>query len=342
MTPDGVKRYVEDEFRRLQSFPIPSNANPTFLPIYLSGGIGDVIASLDCVLELAKRYRYCVYTKHLSTLKYFAPSLLAAEDMPNFTWFLNIDTRAEFRFQDGFHGFAAREHEGLFLQQPDFAKRLAKTGDKYFLNSIYGEAYEIGKREFAWSTLGFDSPLLLTQHHRRDPKKQITIHDGFDISNGASVKDRCTKQWHILSWIELVAALKRELPDYEIIQVGNSTARFITGVDRQLRGKTTITEAFDVISESVLHIDGDSGLVHAATRMQVPCVVLWGPTPEYFYGYEQNTNLKNSPCAHPCYWINQDWMGRCAAGFETPRCMDQIAPTTVLDAALKILKGPRP
>lgn len=166
----------------------------------------------------------------------------------------------------------------------------------------------------------------------------ITIHDGYDVSYlNTLVENRATKQWNLDHWVYLVKEFKREYPGYKIFQLGSKTSRPIKGVHHNLISKTTITEAFDIISNSRLHIDGDSGLMHAATKMNVPCITLWGPTPMDFYGYRQNVNIKSSVCSHACYGLKEDWNNKCPIGYDSPKCMDAITPEQILLEIKKVL-----
>jgi ADP-heptose:LPS heptosyltransferase len=101
--------------------------------------------------------------------------------------------------------------------------------------------------------------------------------------------------------------------------------------------KTTLPEAFDIISKSRLHIDTDSGLAHAATAMSVPVVAIFGPSPKDFYGHAQNTNLfSTKTCSGGCFHLGErwqvGWMDKCPIGYQTPRCMDDVDPAMVLSA----------
>ncbi len=160
--------------------------------------------------------------------------------------------------------------------------------------------------------------------------KYITVHDGFDANSYSLVERSSTKQWPLIFWNGLVYLLKESYPDYSIIQLGRSpTARVIEGTDCRI-DKTTISEAFDLVRRSSLHIDGDSGLVHAAARMKTPCVVLWGPTPDYFYGYPQNLNIRSDACTGSCYGLTKTWMATCPASIGYAACMYGIEPKEVM------------
>ena len=97
--------------------------------------------------------------------------------------------------------------------------------------------------------------------------------------------------------------------------------------------KYILGESFElvthVLQNSMLHVDIEGGLVHLATQLGTKCVVLFGPTPEFFYGYEENINIKVGDC-HDCYGVYLD-SNRCARGMEKPECMYNITPEIVMD-----------
>jgi len=281
-----LDNFIEQEFglflRKKYSPPI----DPTFIPIHLRGGIGDVIALSDMVSLLAERYQVLVYTEHSEALKYFCPKLLVKKKLPDYTWYLEIDNVARLVKKESFRGFLIKDHEDLFRNQQAFINQnsqiryLIDQDRKYFLISKYAKSLGLNKRSFPLYSLGFPEvpqnfPMAFKP--RVSPSNIITIHDGIDGSQ--IISGRATKQWKWSHWNELVRLLKAKFPGHKIIQLGAKTSREIDGVHECLINKTTITEAFDILSTSLLHVDGDSGLVHAATRMQIPCVVLWGPTP---------------------------------------------------------------
>ncbi len=254
--------------------------------------------------------------------------------MPEFTWQLEFNTIAKFHFRHYFHGFLMQEYKDLYLQQQDYFKEkprletLVKTHfDKFFLIANYAKEMGIDRRSFPMHCLGYDDDLQFGVTPNSSRSKIITIHDGFDIHNRNIVSGRATKTWKWDHWNDLVRMLHAQYPDYKVIQLGASpTARPIDGVDECLIDKTTITEAFDIVAKSSLHIDGDSGLVHAAARLDTPAIVLWGPTPDNFYGYDQHTSIRSKACEGSCYGVKTNWNDKCPIGHASPICMDEITP----------------
>lgn len=329
---------MEFEYKRFQSARHLERHNPAFIPVRLTGGIGDVIISVDAVKRLSQDHLIVVYTEHLEAFEYFYPDkILAFKDMPNYTWRIDLNQTSKFYFEEGFYKFLSGDHEKLFLKQrslfkqdPMIEKITNHNEDKYFVNAMYSKEKGWDRTTLPLRSLGYDDVIPFFSFPREVPSNYITIHDGYDTNASTLVSGRSTKQWDIDYWRTLVNALHTEHPDYEIIQLGSSTSRPIEGVDKCLINQTTLTQAFQILSRSMLHIDGDSGLVHAATRMNVPCVVMFGPTPDYFYGYPQNMNLRSAVCKEPCFWTTKTWMDKCPKEYSEPVCMNYIQPSQVL------------
>lgn len=323
-----------------------SSWNPTFIPIHLTGGIGDVVMSVDALLKLNKLFDIVVYTGHPSVLKYFVgDTLKIIKGMPDFNWHLEICIAARFKKSDNFSGFLCESHKYLYMNQQElFANDhelyciVNSEEEKLFMLGQYGIDHGIHRSDFAMYCLGLDKPTKVFQPDKILKDKVITIHDGFDTQNRSLVSGRATKQWDWRLWNSLVKNLKIRYADYKIVQLGSpETSRPIDGVDENLIGKTNITEAFDLLNKASAHIDGDSGLVHAATRMQTPCVVFWGPSPALFNGYEQNINIQSDSCRGGCHGLSRSWNDKCVLGYQTPICMDTISPDTVIGKLSNII-----
>ena len=167
-------------------------------------------------------------------------------------------------------------------------------------------------------------------------KRYITVHDGFDTSfvpAGESV----TKCWPIGHWNKLVAILKDKCPDITVVQLGTVTSRKIDKVDLDLRNKTTLEEATWIIKHSMLHIDGESGVVRLAHALHTKSVVLFGPTSKTFFSFDSNINLSSSVCGD-CWWSTNDWLSHCPRGLAVPECLDKLAPEQVFQQIEAYLK----
>lgn len=342
MNPDRLDALKMASLTQIKNIQHPGAVYPSFLPIHLTGGIGDVIMSVDAIKLLAKEYYLAVYTPHIEALKYFYPEVLAFDGLPNFAWRIDFNTLAKFEFSDGFSRFLNEDHEGLFLKQraafinePRLQSLTKLFPTKFFMIADYAKEINVDRRMFPLRCLGYKANIPIEAMSFRK-SNYITIHDGFDKNSYSLVEGRSTKQWSVRHWNDLVYFLKQSYPRHRIIQLGvSTTARVIDGVDECLIDKTTITQAFDLIRHASLHIDGDSGLVHAAARLQTPSVVLWGSTPMEFYGYKQNINIKSNVCSGGCYGVIDTWMKDCAVGWTYPRCMDEISPAMVMDRIKK-------
>ncbi|RZV38729.1 MAG: hypothetical protein EVJ48_06370 [Candidatus Acidulodesulfobacterium acidiphilum] len=168
--------------------------------------------------------------------------------------------------------------------------------------------------------------------------KFITVHDGWD-ENTKTKTGSSTKSYPPQKWQELVSLLKHEFPDYTVVQLGGlGNGSDITGIDLNLRGKTTLKEAASLLAVSSLHIDTDSGLVHIAVSLGTPCAVLYGPTNADYCSYSRFPNyitVTQSLCGN-CWWSTDDWMENCPRGLNASECMNSIEPIDIIKSINEI------
>lgn len=334
---------VQEHQIRLTQYP--KMTNPGKMPVLVNGGVGDVIMNIPVVSELFLLGPIEIFTQHVSTFNHFKPDWVQEAKkapIPDYTWFLEINTICRFHWQNGFSKILP-DWEWLWVKQQklldrDPFLRTVLQNHPLMDSSLarYARARCLDRVDFPFFSL--DIPR--THIHKNDraiPEKYITIHDGYEIASAPQVRGRATKLWKWEYWNQLVRELKRDYPDYKILQLGTNTARPIDGVDECWINQTTLIQAFEILKHSALHIDGDSGLAHAATALQVPCVVMFGPTPDYFYGYKQNENIRASTCVDACYWIKKDWLSQCPIGYNAPKCMDDISVEEVMERVRKRL-----
>ncbi|WP_026509899.1 glycosyltransferase family 9 protein [Butyrivibrio sp. LC3010] len=138
-----------------------------------------------------------------------------------------------------------------------------------------------------------------------------------------------TKVWPSDYYKTLIRMIKRKYPNIRIIQIGSKDVTAIEGADDYLFGLDLEIIKF-VLKNSVCHFDCEGGLVHMASQLGTKCFVLFGPTPEAFFGYKENTNITSDICRE-CFGVIPDWYTRCYK-YPAPVCMKSIHPERVFDA----------
>jgi len=316
------------------------------LHVAVMGGIGDVILSYALLDALERRYgRFRFYTNQPDTYRFYSERE-ADGDCADFVKLDQSDAPTCLVGIDTFSLVINRSKDARFQKLLDLNTKFivehqlqSYVEDRPFKDGIAADF--MGGKGFTRSSL---SAAMLGFHDlrfvRRRPKplrtwlrRYVTIHDGFGTYHADNGATGCTKTWPRERWEELVGLLKAKYPDHAIVQLGHpSTARHVPGVDHSFIGTFSIADTFRILAHSKLHIDGDSGLTHAATSFGVPTVALFGPTPGGYFGYPQNVNLQSNAC-RPCYWSNDTWLERCPRGFRAPICMTTITPYQVLAGA---------
>ncbi len=165
----------------------------------------------------------------------------------------------------------------------------------------------------------------------------ITIHNGWDNVTHRSTMN-ATKGWPVPHYERFVAGFKERFPEVAVVQLGAKTSRPIAGTDINLLNDTSLHEAGWILKHSLLHVDGDSGLVHLARALHTKSLVLFGPTNHDFFRYAQNETCFSTICNN-CWWSTHDWMRSCPRGLEVPECMKSIEPAAVLDIAERDLRS---
>ena len=166
---------------------------------------------------------------------------------------------------------------------------------------------------------------------------------GMDISNkplivlapGASRWG--TKKWPIEYFSQLSGML---IEKYHVCVMGGeqefALGRVISAEHPQditnLCGKSSISEAVDVIAAAECVVANDSGLMHVAAAVGTPIVGIYGPTsPEAYPPLSDSKEIcwENTLCS-PCY------MNQCPYGHHA--CMKEITPQQVLSRILKLVE----
>ncbi len=315
--------------------------------VRITGGIGDLIVGLGAAEALDQKVGDVrVYSKWPEIAAMFStlPQDFDENLMKEGTdWMVHLNAFAFFKFESNFKGFKNSKLNEVLVAHREWVGsgewRHIIDAHPNLDNLAATKAVKLGlnRETLAYKSLGleftspprktiFTKPMLCSLAVRGP---YITVHDGFDANN-SKVKTRAMKTWDLQHWRVLITMIRREFPGVKIVQLGGPTSRRIKGVDIDYVGLLSFAQSMEILSASHCHIDGDSGLVHAAHVFKVKSVVLFGPTNAGFFGYPENKNIE-SPFCGDCWWLNTDWMSRCALDFEKPECMDSIEPDMVME-----------
>ena len=157
--------------------------------------------------------------------------------------------------------------------------------------------------------------------------KYITIYT--DISEREKEQPK-VKTWSIRYLHEYVALMKTHLPQVEIAQVGGGEELKVENADRHFLGCELELTKY-ILANSLLHVGCEGGLIHLATALGTKCLVLFGYTSVYYYGYARNINVVSDLC-YPCADIWGDASFRiCMRGNKEPPCMLSHTPQKVFE-----------
>jgi len=334
--------------------------NEDAVAIYLQGGIGDYIIQkkvMETLIELAPGIQMDLYsTQAKSFLTYLyqeTPQIRSIE------W--NLGTR----FQEVQDTYAAALHFGMtrwidvpVLREERLPKRLADVLHRLQEHSSRDtEQHAVDmpvaliyyrcrfKKESCYQHLTFGGIIPYEGYHVRMPSSEtgrrafralgLGTYVTVNFGNGESRDIQAiAKAWPQERFEQVIAGIHDSRPDLQVVQLGTAGAAQLSGADAYVLGGS-----FDLVSEvlrhSLLHIDIEGGLVHFATQLGTKCLVLYGPTPAWFYGYPENIHLQAGDC-HGCCGLYPDW-NCCARDMKDPECMYGITAEMVLEKALAYL-----
>lgn len=202
------------------------------------------------------------------------------------------------------------------LQQPDIDNLLAIDNNTKLYLPLKNESFEI-----------LDKYNLKCNGY-------ITLTRSIDLAFNQNGNIRL---WPLNYYEELIIKLKKKYPDIKFVQLGVPRCEEIKGVDVNLLGKTDLEEVKAILKHSLLHIDGECGMVHVKHFLHGKSVVLFGQTAIEYLGYDNNINLKSNACSHWCEWIADDWQTRCIRGYEQAPCMVELKPQYVFEKIVSYL-----
>ncbi|MDR1595794.1 MAG: methyltransferase domain-containing protein [Puniceicoccales bacterium] len=166
----------------------------------------------------------------------------------------------------------------------------------------------------------------------------VTIQRGINYREQATDS---TKIWPISHYEKFVKMFHETFPLIKIVQLGysNKFCKAIDGVDLNLVGETSLYDVASVLKCSLLHIDGDGGMVHMKRFLNGKSVVVFGPTSADLFGYSGNVNLMVNVCKNGCEWVTDTWYKKCLRGFDGAPCMESVTPEMVMEATKRVINS---
>lgn len=171
--------------------------------------------------------------------------------------------------------------------------------------------------------------------YQLEPKKYITINRGVD----SNLSENCPKLWPLEYYKKLVILLKEKYPNLKIVQIGANDKYGVINADLCLLGKTDIEETKILLKNSLLHVDVEGGLVHLNHILHGKSCVIFGPTSQIEFAYNENINIQSNACLQTCCWVIQNWQKECLRGINPPPCMAETTPENVLVAVSEFIDG---
>lgn len=174
--------------------------------------------------------------------------------------------------------------------------------------------------------------LAVLERYCLSDQKYITINYGADKNMGGTAQTKVLPRETLQTFI---TKFKTAHPDYLVVQTGMKNSFPLDGADRYAFN-CKLEETAILLKYSSCHVDSEGGLVHLASQLSTPCVVSFGPTPIYYYGYLRNENIL-SPVCNNCMSTTGNWSKVCPRGMQIPACMQAITPEMILERTEKIL-----
>lgn len=299
-----------------------------YIPLYIHGGIGDLIISLPFIELFKDRgIEVTCYTLFPEVLAIYLPWVNIApraqlhSDSPD--WHLEVTDVIKFKFREltRMPEFLQEWYRYYLTKYPEWVRIIDRH--PHSCNEMGIKALEKGLHRTTLPHYFVGQPYI---PHKLDwnltAASHITVHDGFDSSHHHDVS---MKSWPMEHWVALVDKLKVHGP---VFQIGGPKHRPIPNVDINYANKLSFRDSLKLLYSSDMHIDSDSGLVHARHLTGKPSIVLFGPTISPYFGYPENINIDPKVCGG-CWWKKKDWMEFCVNGYEKARCMHSIDPHRV-------------
>jgi len=211
----------------------------------------------------------------------------------------------------------------------DVRARLADVESRYYhfnadeIISLYRDMGCRGQMEMMTRLFGFEVRIqdayilrLPLPSNIRLPSSYVTVSAGF--THTSEYKSWPSERWETFGrWLNSSGICP--------IQVGSPSERKLDGFLSMTN--LTMNQQFDVVSGALCHLGSDGFFCHMSSALDIPTVVLWGPTPPSVWGHVGQIDVI-APDARNLWWTHYHW-GRST---ECREMMARIEPEAVYDA----------
>lgn len=205
--------------------------------------------------------------------------------------------------------------------------------------------FAIAKRQNRLQVADIDGSLGITKHYKfsisvedeeeilerfgLEKQKYITIQQGVDAACNTKAGP---KQWANENYSELCDICHSRFPNVKMVQLGEIENNIpVEKADLCLLGQTSFKELKVILKNSIVHVDGDCGMVHLRRAMHAgPNIVMYGNLPDKVYGYDEDFRVNFNVCKFGCAKYFDAWKCRCYKG-GVPECMAAIKPEYIAD-----------
>jgi ADP-heptose:LPS heptosyltransferase len=108
-------------------------------------------------------------------------------------------------------------------------------------------------------------------------------------------------------------------------------------VDYDLRGKTNLLEAAEIIKSARLVLGPEGGLVNLAKAVGIPSVVFYGSTPVEFFRLKTNINIEPRFCGG-CWWSTENYLRQCPLLEDIPPCTDSLDIQKIIQSVQELFQ----
>jgi len=108
-------------------------------------------------------------------------------------------------------------------------------------------------------------------------------------------------------------------------------------VDYDLRGKTNLLEAAEILINARVLLGPEGGLVNLAKAVGTPSVVFFGSTPVEFFRFKSNINIEPRFCGG-CWWSTESYLRQCPLLEPIPPCTDSLDTEAIIRAVQDLFK----